>query len=119
MSEAVVIVEQILADEDRIPADMRQRLGRFEDLSTREPVGSSAWMARGWLLHANGEAEFQRGTIPIRICIFQMTDNRSNQEITVLKVEKNKQLYPYYRGQPIDPMEGLEFWVAHPDAKVL
>jgi hypothetical protein len=120
MIEAQTAVEQVLHTADRIPADMRERLGSFKELTTRD-IGGPSWNIGAWrFLRTDGEAQFQNGVIPVRIYITrgEKTEGR-NQEVSVEKVERNQQLYPFYRGITIEPTEGLEFLVSHPDFKEL
>ncbi len=112
-ADAQVAVEEVLHSADRIPADMRKRLGPFQGLTSR---GIGGWQ----FLRTDGEAQFNNGMIPVRIYVtcYEKTNDKS-QEVVVRKVERNNQLYPYFRGETTSTMGGLEFWVSHPDFKDL
>jgi hypothetical protein len=112
-ADAQVAVEEVLHSADRIPADMRKRLGPYQGLTTR---GIGGWQ----FLRTDGEAQFNNGMIPVRIYVtcYEKTNDNS-QEVVVRKVERNNQLYPFFRGETTSTMEGLEFWVLHPDVKEL
>lgn len=120
MAEAQTAVEEVLHAADRIPADMRERLGPFKDLTTRG-LGGPVWNIGAWhFLRTDGEAQFHNGMIPVKIYITRGEKTKGkSQEVVVQKVERNGQLYPFYRGVSIVPTEGLEFWVSHPDFKKL
>jgi len=119
MAEAQAAVEDVLHTADRIPEEMRERLGPFKSLD-----GQNFYRAGGVLggpnLRANRDAHFANATIPVRIWVRRLgKTTQRGQEIVVESVERNQQLYLIYRGQPQGMTEGLEIWVLHPDYRRL
>lgn len=120
IAEAQLAVEEVLHDGNRIPSAMRQRLGPFKNLTTRGLTGP-AWESSGYILRTDGKAQFDGGMIPVRIYVTgseNLQGNR-NQGVVVVRVETNTQLYPFYREELTGTMEGLEFWVIHPQVELL
>ena len=120
IAEAQAAVEDVLVAADRIPADMRERLGPFQGLSGDGFAGAS-WNIQGYhYLFADRNGHFANATIPVRIYVTEgSVTNRGSHEIVVQKVERDRQLYLEEAPVPKVPTEGLRITVSHPELKKL
>lgn len=118
ITEAQSAVEKVLLAADRIPTDMRERLGSFKEL-TGEGYGGAVWNIQSYdYLMADRDAHFGNATIPVRFYVTEGNiTNPGNQTIVVLKVERDQQLYLIEAPLPKVPTEGLRIMVSHPDLK--
>lgn len=117
--EAQTAVEGILRTSNRIPAEMRERLGPFQHLSG-EGWGRAVWNIQGYhYLQADRDAHFANATIPVRIYVTEgRKTSPESQEIMVKTVEKDQSsLYLIDAPRPKLPTEGLRIVVSHPDLK--
>lgn len=119
--EAQAAVEDLLHTTDRIPADMKERLGPFKGL-TGQRFGGAVWNIQGYeYLQADRDAHFAHATIPVRIYVTEgRKTNPGSREVIVLEVRRDpSSLYLNDAPLPQRPTEGLRIMVSHPDLKGL
>ena len=111
VSEAQNTVEDVLRSA-RIPADMSERLGPFKHF-TGQGFSGAVWNIQGYdYLHADRDAHFERGRIPVRFYVTEgRVTNPGSRETVVMEVTKPSL---YSKGAPL-PIEGLHMMVSHPE----
>jgi hypothetical protein len=116
VQEAQAAVEKELQTADRIPKDMRIRLGPFKGF-TGQGVGGALWNIQGYAyLQADRDAHFANATIPVRIYVTEgKITNPGTAAIVIQDVQRESgSLYLNDAPLPKLPIEGLRIMVSHP-----
>jgi hypothetical protein len=119
--EAQAAVEDLLHTGDRIPADMKERLGPFRGL-TGQRFGGAGFNIQGYeYLQADRDAHFTNATIPVQIFVTEgRKTNPGSREVVVTEVRRDESsLYLNDAALPQRPTEGLKIIVSHPDLREL